>query len=292
MRWSYSELRRRLIEADLWPTSRTARLACYLAGMAVALFALKELLGLFAPAWGDHLGGWIIFLTCIAALLSSVLAFRWLRRRILWRLRNRLIVTYVFIGVIPAVLLLSMAGITLYGLAGQFAVFVVTSEIQSQLRSLEAVNAAVSNELAARLERGDKPTAESLAGLRKRDRAWGRRQVCAWYGDKPLPLCNEVKGTALTAPGFVKGTFRDIVRERDQLYLRVASSMPIGTSRLTVVTSERFDKELVGNIAADLGEITLYSAGVTVDEAPAKPEEKPGSDAGDAAPNKSGIVSS
>ena len=133
-------------------------------------------------------------------MLFAVLAFRWLRRRILWRLRNRLIVTYVFIGVIPAILLVTMALVTLYGLAGQFAVFVVTSDIHSRLKSLEAANAAVSNELAARLERGDNPAAESLAGLRKRDRAWTRRQVCAWYAEKPLPLCGEFQGTSLRPP--------------------------------------------------------------------------------------------
>jgi phosphoserine phosphatase RsbU/P len=275
MQWSYPELRQRLIDAELWPQGRVARLACYLAGMAIGLFALKALLGLFAPAWGDHLGGWIVFLACIAALLFFVLAFRWLRRRILWRLRNRLIVTYVFIGVIPAVLLLSMAGITLYGLAGQFAVFVVTSEIQSQLRSLEATNAAMSNELAARLERGEIPTADSLAGLKKRDPAWGRRHVCAWYGGKPLPLCAESKEVILTKPSFVEARFRGIVRDGGSLHLRVVTSMQVGSNTLTVVTGERFDKEFVGNIAADLGEITLYASdlsGVTT-PAPEKPRE-------------------
>jgi len=89
-----------------------------------------------------------------AAVLFSILAFRWLRRKLLWRLRNRLIVTYVFIGVIPAVLLVVMALITIYLFAGQFASYVVTSEINSQLRSMQAVNAAVSNELAARIEKG------------------------------------------------------------------------------------------------------------------------------------------
>jgi len=57
-----------------------------------------------------------------------------------------------------------------------------------------------------------------------------------------------------------------------------------------VVTSEPFDKELVGNIAADLGEITLYSAGITVEETASKPEEKLGSDAGAPATNEGGIV--
>ncbi len=247
-----------------------ARLACYLAGMAVVLFALQEFLDLFAASWGNHLGGWVEFLAFLAAVLLCILAFRWLRRRVLWRLRNRLIVTYVFIGVIPAVLLVAMALITLYGLAGQFAVFVVTSEINSQLRSLEAANAAVSNELAARLERGDNPAAESLAGLRKRDPAWSRRQVCAWFADKPLPLCNEFKGASLTQPHFVKRRFRDIVRDREGLYLRAVSSLPIRSNTLTVVTSEPFDKDLVNTIASDLGEITVFPSGITLDQPPAK----------------------
>lgn len=250
------------MEAELWPQGRMAHLACYLAAMAAALFALQELLGLFAPSWGEHLQGWVAFLTFVAGVLFFVLAFRWIKRRILWRLRNRLIVTYVFIGVIPAVLLLTMAGVTLYGLAGQFAVFVVTSEIQSQLRSLESANAAVGNELAARLERGETPTVDSLAGLRKRDPAWGRREVCAWFAGKPLPLCNDSRDAALTAPSFLHGPFRDIVRDRGSLHLRVAQSLMVGSNQLTVVTSEPFDKELVGKIAADLGEITLLSPSI------------------------------
>src|SRR6202163_3593398 len=120
MQWSYPELRLRLMKAGLWPEGRMARLACYLAAMAAVLFALQQFLGLFAPTWGNHLNGWIEFLTFLATVLFCILAFRWLKRRVLWRLRNRLIVTYVFIGVIPAVLLVTMALITLYGLAGQF----------------------------------------------------------------------------------------------------------------------------------------------------------------------------
>jgi phosphoserine phosphatase RsbU/P len=248
-----------------------ARLACYLTAMAAFLFGLQRLLGLFARSWGDHLGGWVGFLVFLAGILFSILAFRWLKRRILWRLRNRLIVTYVFIGVIPAVLLFAMAFVTLYGLAGQFAVFVLTSEIHAQLRSMEAVNAAVTNELAARLEHGVTPTAESLTGLRKRDPSWGRRKVCAWYGEKPLPMCNEAPGAELTLPGFVKtgfvkGSFRDIVRDRNGLNLRVGSSLQMGSTILTVVTSEPFDKALVGNIAADLGEVTLYGSEGTQDD--------------------------
>jgi sigma-B regulation protein RsbU (phosphoserine phosphatase) len=39
----------------------------------------------------------------------------------------------------------------------------------------------------------------------------------------------------------------------------VGSSLEVGSNRLTVVTSEPFDKDLVGKIAEGLGEITLYT---------------------------------
>ena len=291
MEWSYPELRRRLIKAELWPQGRMARLACYLAALAAALFVLETLLRLFRLSWGDHLGGWVSFLVFCAAVLFFILGFRWVRRRILWRLRNRLIVTYVFIGVIPAVLLVGMGIITLYGLGGQFAVFVVTSEVHAQLRSMEAVNSAVTSELASHLEHGEKPTAEALIGLRKRDPAWNRRQVCAWYGENPLSLCEEFQGTSLTLPGFVKGKFQDIVRDHDQLHLRVASALQVGPSKLTVVTSEPFDKELVGKIASDLGEITLYTSAFTFDARP--PQKTPAATTNEPTTppaSKSGIV--
>jgi len=256
------------MKAGLWPQGRMARLASYLAGLAVVLFALEKFLSLFAASWGEHLGGWVKYLSFVASVMFLILAFRWIRRRILWRLRNRLIVTYVFIGVVPAVLLAAMALLTLYLLAGQFAVFIVTSEIHSQLRTLEAANVAVCNELAVHIERGETPTAHSLAGLRKRDPAWGRREVCAWYGEKPLPLCFDSKAATLTLPGFVKGRFRDIVRDRDGLYLRVATSLSLDSKNLMVVTSEPINRAFLENIAADLGEVTLLESDRMTDGPP------------------------
>jgi phosphoserine phosphatase RsbU/P len=274
MQWSYPELRSRLLRAELWPKGRIAKLACYLAGLAVGLFVLEKLIGLLAPSWSGYLSGWVEFLAFVAALLFFILGFIWVKRRILWRVRNRLIVTYVFIGVIPAILLITMAVITLYGLGGQFAVFVVTSEIQSRLRSMESANNAIGSELAAHLERGERPVAASLAGLRQRDSSWERRSLCAWYGEKKLPLCEEFGGAATAYPTFLKDNFREIVRDNNQLLLRVGSSVPVGASRLTIVTSEPFDKEFIGKIASSLGEVTLYSPVVTERVENTAPREK------------------
>ncbi len=283
MQWSYPELRVRLIEAELWPQGRMSRLACYLAGMAALLFGLEKLLGMFARSWGQYLIGWVNFLVFIAAILFSILAFRWLRRRILWRLRNRLIVTYVFIGVIPVVLLLAMAFFSLFLFAGQFASFVVISELNAQLRSVGAANTAISNELAAGLERGNNPSSDSLAGLKKRDSAWSHRHLRAWQGAKALPLPSDIAGVSPDFPAFLNKSdndyakalregkpFQEIVRDQGKLYLRVVSVLPIRSENLTVVTSEPLDQDLVGKIAADLGQITLY-AGMKDTPAQGKP---------------------
>ncbi|MGA9507040.1 MAG: HAMP domain-containing protein, partial [Candidatus Sulfotelmatobacter sp.] len=290
MREFYWKMRARLLAAGLWPQGWVARGAFYSLNLAIGLFVLKLLLNLWAPAVSESLGGWIKFLIFDAALLFAILAFRGLKQRVLWRLRNRLIVTYVFIGVIPAVLLVAMALIAIYLFAGQFASFVVTSEINSQLRSMQAVNAAVSNELASRIEKGEPPTAESLAGLRKRDRAWGRRRVCAWRGSRILFFSGSTQdSSAMTFPDFFNKEggefakavregqpFKEIVRDQGELYLRVASVFDIGQEKLTVVTGEPLDKNLLSQIAANLGEITLYAAGIGLDETRQSSKEQGG----------------
>ena len=264
MQWTYIEIRRRLVRAGLWPEGRLARIACYLFGLAVVLYLLRRLLIWLAPAWGEHLGGWVGFLIFVAAILFSILAFRWLKKRILWRLRNRLIVTYVFIGVVPVVLVATMGLVTIIGFAGQFASFLVNSEIGAELRSLDSANAAIANELAAHVEKGDIPVAGSLTGLKKHRQEWQRRHMCAWFDGKLLKPCDESRETTLTPPGFAFTEFRDITRDGTGLHLRVATSLPVGGKTLMVVTSEPFDKEFLGNIAAGLGQITLYASGFSL----------------------------
>jgi phosphoserine phosphatase RsbU/P len=273
---SFAALRSQLSQRGLWPRSRAAWGAWYALGLAALLFVLQNLLAALKQSWGQSLGWWVGFLSFIAILLFTVLVFRWLKAKLLWRLRNRLIVTYIFIGVVPALLLIAMAFATMYLFGGQFANFIVTSEIHLQLRSVEAVNSAFAHELAARLERGDAPNVELLERLRKSEVIWKDRQVCAWYGTKPLPVCGDAKGVLpFRFPSFIHGPFREIVRDRGELYLRAATVVPVRSEKLTVVSSEALDRELVQEIATNLGEITLYTTGLQLPQ--------PANDAGVAA---------
>ena len=75
------------------------------------------------------------FLAYAACFLGLIVAFRWVRQRALWALRNRLIVTYVFIGVIPVVLLVCMGLLIMYVFVGQFATYAATSDLQTEIRN-------------------------------------------------------------------------------------------------------------------------------------------------------------
>lgn len=260
MQLSLRHLRFRLSDAGLWPASRLARAAWYLLALDLLLFFLQQSLVALKVSSAKSLGGWVSFLSFVVIVLFVLLAFRFVGTKMLWRLRNRLIVTYMFIGVIPVVLLVAMAFITIYLFAGQFANFVVTSDLDSRLRSLEAVNAAIAHELAARISKGEPATARSLEGLKRQDPVWSRRQTCAWQDGKPVPsLCSGAAPgtTPFALPSFLGPRFGALVSDHDELHLRTAFAVP-SSPGLVVISGEALDQRILEKIAADLGEITLY----------------------------------
>jgi len=166
MQASYRNLRLRLSDAGLWPTSKVAVTAWYLLALELLLALVRTASSALGLRFGDSLGGWVIFLGLVVILLFQILAYRWIKQKLLWRLRNRLIVTYVFIGVIPVVLLVALALGSFYLFAGQFATFIVTSELNSELKSLEASNAALTHQLVAQMD-GNPMPAEAIKFLRE-----------------------------------------------------------------------------------------------------------------------------
>ena len=252
------ELEGRLRERNLWPQGWVAWAALYALVLDLFLFVAQLLAKSTWPAMAGSLTGWIIFISLLAIALLAILAFRWLRSNLLWRLRNRLIVTYVFIGVIPVVLLAVISITCLYLFAGQFASFVVTSDIAAHLRSMEASNRAIGHAILN--QAGGRRIENGVVGLaRPRRPEWARRQVCAWYRDQPQANCAGPEGSAVfDSPSFINGDFRDIVRDHGKLYLRVATTVAPEPESLRVFTSEALDKNLIEDIAGNLGVITFY----------------------------------
>ena len=101
------------------------------------LLALYLVLSFFSP------GGILSLLTTLALYLTGFLfGLQLLRRnvrRIIWRLRNRLIVAYLFIAFVPIVLIGILVAIGSYLLVGQVAVYLVTSALDRRTENLNGV---------------------------------------------------------------------------------------------------------------------------------------------------------
>src|SRR5579863_5430901 len=94
-----------------------------------------SLLVLYAVlAWGLKMNGLALLVFLALAITGVILAFRLMRKSI-WSLRNRLYVTWVFIGVVPIVLILALAYSGIWIVAGQVAVYLVSSELDRRATS-------------------------------------------------------------------------------------------------------------------------------------------------------------
>ncbi len=262
----YRYYRLRLSEAGLLPNSKIAQVAWYLLGLDVFLFLLQRVFRAFGSAYGNGLGAWVIFLSIVVLVPFTVLTLNWVKAKMLWRLRNRLIVTWIFVGVIPVVLLVVLTVGSLYLFAGQFATFIVTAKLNSELNSLEAANSAVAHELAATMAAGGIPEGTAIQSLRETKRSWSGRHVYVWLDGKLL-LSNSPRGTSSKTPplpSYLKSGFSEVVRHDGKLSLRAVETTPVGNTNLTVVSSELLDSNLLEEFGAGLGEITLYASGLTL----------------------------
>ena len=247
----------------LRPTGKIAWITCYLLALDCFLFVLQKISGFFQLSWGQGLEGWVSFLSFVVIVLLAILAFRWLKTKLLWRLRNRLIVTYVFIGVIPVLMLVALALGSLYLFAGQFATFIVTTGLDAELKSLEAANSLFAHQLGAELDHG--LYHQAVVEVMRSGQPWADRQICAWL-DKRLILNSVPAGENSLPPplpGF-ESSFRNLVRDHDKLYLRVVEVLPVGDKQLAVLSSQPFDQRMLQDLANNLGAVSLYATGLTL----------------------------
>src|SRR5664279_4892163 len=105
----------------LLPASKLGKTTLWFGGLALVLQLWRLISG---SRSGSMLSVWAAIITYVFVFCLILRGMRWARQKLMWRLRNRLIVTYVFIGVIPIVLVFSMVLLASYIFAGQFATYI------------------------------------------------------------------------------------------------------------------------------------------------------------------------
>ncbi len=237
------------------PGSRLGRLTVYFLGLDLLFFLVARLSALLDVSWGASIQSWVRLLTFAACVLGMLWLLRWTRRRLLWRLRNRLIVTYTFIGVIPVVLLLVMGALASSLFAWQFAAFVASADLHSELQSLAALNSRLTAEVALQLREGAPPSPRLLQRATLREKDAMQRDITAWYGG--VALVPDPSATAIAPPAAQTPAMSAIVIDGGRLALRAADTVDINGRQLIVISSTPLDRGLLARLAANLGVLTI-----------------------------------
>jgi sigma-B regulation protein RsbU (phosphoserine phosphatase) len=215
-----STITRKLAELGMVPRSRLAFVILYLAGTEAALLVLRGLFSLISlPRAADALAGWTVFLGWAVAILLMIRGLRWLRDHVMWSVRNRLIVTYLFIGGVPVTLAVAIGLLSGYLVLDDLAVFSAVSEIKAEASRLGAANAAAEEEITRHSS-----TPEKIAAA---DTDFPGRSIAV------LPTSS--------VPGWVKDGFSGLVNEKGRIYLRAANAHKDSRGPALVVSSVPLD---------------------------------------------------
>jgi len=239
--------------------------AFWLALWFCALLALSHVLG----ALGTFFGMMEIFAGVALVAVAVPLAWQQVRKHMLWSLRNKLVLTYLLIGLAPVVLFVTLVLISAYIAAGQFAIHLADSRLQSEVGQMSLENSHRADLVAAALE-GQLPAAASSAlpaaeGARlDTERTTLHQSSESFVDGMRVSLGTDVEGkTPLGLPPWAAalrgGEFHGLVLDGGDLYLVAINQQRLKDRRMfTLVSSVPVDRSLMDIVAANLGRAILF----------------------------------
>jgi sigma-B regulation protein RsbU (phosphoserine phosphatase) len=219
----------------------------------IDVLAILLILGGMTCAILDVSGGLASFLKFLAIVAAVYAVFRfagWWRTRLLWSLRNRLIVAYLFIAVVPILLILTLvvlAGQILYSRLGSYLLYDDIHQRMGMLADITEHIAAAHRTLPAGVSEDEE---EHILSEQAKE-----------VHDKQLPGLNIDFSNDATLLGKVAGPGRDsfsgLVEEGDTLSLMSIRAMK-GPKKTRVSTLRvQITPEFLSLVAPDLGAIQV-----------------------------------
>ena len=121
----------RLARVRAWLSRIMPRVAVAAAVLLIARMLLRHTF-----LFGDNtLGGVLEFISSclifVTVLYYGLKTLRWMKRRLLWRVRRRLVVTYLFVGLTPIILLALFGMVASFGTSGEAMSRIVTAQMNA-----------------------------------------------------------------------------------------------------------------------------------------------------------------
>ena len=220
--------------------------------IALSILVLYLIFRLFAVA-GMRLPftGLLFFLTFISVIYFVIRLMPWVRNYLLWRLRNRLIVAYILIAVVPVVLLLSMAGLAAYGLYLELGAHLLHDGLQERISMVAGDGEAIASAIEDETNRGISPHDEAILSrpevevlIAAAQREWPNIRV----------LLN--RGQHLVGAGNGR-EYSGIIEFEHQIWIASAQSRPTRAGNVFVLVGAPVTPEFLDTLSSELGPVQM-----------------------------------
>jgi phosphoserine phosphatase RsbU/P len=234
--------------------------------------------------FGTFLGVVQIFVGIALVAVGIPFLWRFVRKRMLWSLRNKLVLTYLLIGLAPVVLFVTLACVLAYVAAGQFAIHLVDSRILNELGQMSGenehraglVSQALQRKIPGLTELSLEPASETERGntldiprlrLPREHEAFINGVPVAVGSKSSLPRAKSPWGFPPWATELPGGHFDSLVLDGNELYLVAMHQERWNDGRLfTYVTSTPVDNRVLNLVAEGLGLTRLLPQSTSNDD--------------------------
>jgi sigma-B regulation protein RsbU (phosphoserine phosphatase) len=244
-------------------THRMARFTIWVLAYGAALWSVDRLSSRVPSAlWALF---WLAAITCGVYYLGRLLGL--IRQRLLWRLRRRLIVTYVFIAFVPIALIFFLVWLGIFIVGGQFAAFLVASNLRERFEQLRQVNRAVALEAHLNTSSKAEEALDRLENFYVRELG---QHAASYPGlEVTLQMGSQVRafrldGTKIQLPltipaWFKQQEFAGIVMDGDRLALRSIERGPTPAGSLVAILSQPATPELLDRVGEGIGLVVVVT---------------------------------
>ncbi|MGH9413439.1 MAG: PP2C family protein-serine/threonine phosphatase [Terriglobales bacterium] len=173
----------------------------------------------------------------------------------LWLLRNRLILAYVFMGVVPVILIAGMLAIGAYMFYGQYASYLLLSKLNENTHNVGAVNALTVHEMVRNPSRLDR-----APGMSRYYASYyfpsGYGGVRSFFYDGAKPVTDETRRFG-SPPSWLQPGFVGLIARNGRFAIASFAATVSGKSSEQVLTLYPLSGHNLDTLAQQLGRVSL-----------------------------------
>jgi phosphoserine phosphatase RsbU/P len=227
-------------------TSAVDRLALAIV-LLYGIFKIVELSGRLLP-FTSLLG----FFSFICAFYFLVRALPWIRTNLLWRLRYRLIAAYLFIAVVPVILLLTMAGVASYLLYLELGAHLLNDDLQDRVAIISVDADAITGAIQQEIAHGG--TSATMEAVLARPAVVGLIAAARLQSPELKVFLNPGARMAALGAGH---DYSGLCEYEGKLWFASSEKRTVGATPVSVVVAAPLTPEVLDGLKSELGPVQM-----------------------------------